>query len=113
MKSEDRREGRCRTLGGSRSSRATSACRLRRNRIASGSESSRPKQLERASPRPDRARPIRLENPPVEAEWDPELTAAMIRHGLAVHEEHMLDELLGDLGKLAAGKRGGSGLRYP
>ncbi len=29
--------------------------------------------------------------------WDPDLAAAMIRAGVAVHEESLLDELLADL----------------
>jgi len=72
---------------------------------------SRLSRLERAGPRSAGARPVQLEGSPVEAEWDPELTAAMIRHQMAIHEEHVLDELLGDLGQQAAGGRGGPGPR--
>jgi uncharacterized protein (TIGR02679 family) len=35
-----------------------------------------------------------LSGPPVEPGWDPELGAAMRHHGMAVHEEAVLDELL-------------------
>ncbi len=39
----------------------------------------------------------RLEGPPVEASWDPSLGPAMERAGRAVHEEAMLETLVGDL----------------
>jgi uncharacterized protein (TIGR02679 family) len=39
-----------------------------------------------------------LEGTPVEAPWDPTLTALMSRVGRAVHEEAVLDLLVGDLG---------------
>lgn len=41
--------------------------------------------------------PLPLEGTPVQASWDPELTATMQRRGAAVHEESCLAELLGDL----------------
>jgi uncharacterized protein (TIGR02679 family) len=40
---------------------------------------------------------VRLEGRPVVAAWDPGLTPAMARAGAAVHEESMLDVLIGDL----------------
>jgi uncharacterized protein (TIGR02679 family) len=38
-----------------------------------------------------------LEGPPVDAVWDPDLKATMMREGRALHEEHVADTLLGDL----------------
>jgi hypothetical protein len=38
-----------------------------------------------------------LQGSPVAAVWDPDLKAAMLAGGRAVHEEEVLDLLLGDL----------------
>jgi uncharacterized protein (TIGR02679 family) len=40
-----------------------------------------------------------LEGSPVAAAWDPDLEAAMLAGGRAVHEEEVLDLLLGDLAR--------------
>lgn len=45
-----------------------------------------------------------LHGTPVSAAWDPNLEAAMVEVGRAVHEEQVLEDLLGDL---AAGEGGG------
>ena len=45
---------------------------------------------------------VALLGPPVEATWDPELAPAMRARGLAVHEEAVLDLLLGRLADLTA-----------
>ncbi|MGH7279802.1 MAG: DUF2399 domain-containing protein, partial [Candidatus Rokuibacteriota bacterium] len=45
-----------------------------------------------------------LDGDPVAASWDPELQAAMIDGGRAVHEEEVLDRLVADLRE--AGGRG-------
>ena len=50
-----------------------------------------------ASLLPDAVERLPLEGRPVEATWDSELTAAMVRAARAVHEESMLDLLVADV----------------
>jgi len=40
---------------------------------------------------------VRLKGPPAESPWDPSLATAMTRCGLAVEEETMIDDLVGDV----------------
>ena len=45
-----------------------------------------------------------LEGPPVEASWDPHLASAMATRGQAIHEEVVIEALIGDLARLEAGR---------
>jgi hypothetical protein len=49
---------------------------------------------------------VALTGKPLSTAWDPGLTSAMSTHGLAVHEESVLSDLLTDLRGLRLGYSG-------